>query len=182
MERYGSPMTTGKINVTLNFKNAILIPCTIVVLFIAILLFWLPSGIYARLFRTQAQSYNQNIIRQTNLGIAQSLLQFEEKIKKVIDDPRIRGFLSSDQTVDSFQYEYQNLIEEYFNFQSLDAYYLECFDIYPLHKQGNLQYGYKATDIKQIEDSDYYEYALIYPTNLNWLPCHKEARCLELTR
>lgn len=175
-------MTTGKINVTLNFKNAILIPCTIVVLFIAILLFWLPSGIYARLFRTQAQSYNQNIIRQTNLGIAQSLLQFEEKIKKVIDDPRIRGFLSSDQTVDSFQYEYQNLIEEYFNFQSLDAYYLECFDIYPLHKQGSLQYGYKATDIKQIEGSDYYEHALIYPTNLNWLPSHKEARCLELTR
>lgn len=181
-ERHGPLMTTGKINWTLNFRNAIFVPCTIVVLFIAILLFWLPSGIYSHLFRSQAESYNQNIIRQTNLGIAQSLLQFEEKIKEVIDHPRLRSFLSSDQTVESFQYEYQNLIEEYFNVQSLDAYYLECLDIYPLHKQGSLQYGYKTTEISQIENSDYYEHALIYPTNLNWLPYHKEAQCLELTR
>lgn len=167
---------------TLNFKNAILIPCTIVISLIVIILFWLPSIRYSSLFQSQAENYNQNIIRQTNLGIAQSLLQFEEKIKKVIDDPRIRNFLSSDRSTNSFQYEYQNIIEEYFDVQSLDAYYLECLDIYPLNQADNLQYGYKSTDIKQIRNSTFYEHALIYPTNLNWLPYNTEEECLELTR
>jgi len=175
-------MKHKKIKWKLNFKNAIFIPCTIVISFIVIILFWLPSMRYSSLFQSQAENYNQNIIRQTNLGIAQSLLQFEEKIKKVIDDPRIRNFLSSSISADSFQYEYQNIIEEYFDVQSLDAYYLECLDIYPLNQSGNLQYGYKTTDIKQIKNSVFYKHALIYPTNLNWLPYNIEEECLELTR
>lgn len=175
-------MNINKPKWKLDFKNSIFLPCIIVILCIVFVLFLLPSRRYSQIYRLQAENYNQNIIQQTNLGIAQSLLQFEEKIKTVIDNPDIRKFLSSHESIESFQYEYQNIIESYFNFQSLDAYYLECLDIYPLDRSGNLQYGYKSTNIENIKKSIYYDNALIYPTNLNWLPYNTEEQCLELCR
>lgn len=175
-------MLHSKAKWTLDFKNSIFLPCMIVIVCVIIVLFLLPSKRYSQLYKLQAENYNQNILQQTNLGIAQSLLQFEEKIKTVIDNKAIRSFLNSSKSTEDFQYEYQNIIESYFNVQSLDAYYLECLDIYPLNKSGTLQYGYKTTSIDHIKNSTYYDNALIYPTRLNWLPYNIQKQCLEVVR
>ncbi len=166
----------------LNFKTSIFLSCMFLILFVVIILFWIPSRRYANLYRVQAQNYNQNIIQQTNIGISQDLLRFEEKIKAIIDDPQIRNFLNSSHNPDEFQYEYQNIIENFFDIDSLDAYYLECLDIYPINRSGHLQYGYKTTDISNIKRSKYYQNALIYPTVLNWLPYNNQEECLEVSR
>lgn len=175
-------MNIRKLNWQIDFRKTILLSCTILIISIVVVLFWLPARRYSKLYRLQAENYNQNIISQTNLGIVQSLQQFESKIKEVIDNPEIRNSLSSSLPVSEFQYEYQKIIEGYFDFQSLDAYYLECLDIYPLNRTGSFQYGYKNTQIKNIKNSSFYESALIHPTTLNWLPYNTHEQCLELAR
>ena len=165
-----------------DYKQAILLPFLVFIICVEIILFWLPARQYTQLYRLQAENYTQNIIRQTNLGISQSLFQFEEKINRIIDDPSIRAFLASDDPVENYQYEYQNIIENYFSFQSLDAYYLEGLDLYPVNQTDGLHYGYKSTSVKSVRDSSYYTASLIYPTTLNWLPYNIEEQCLEVVR
>lgn len=103
------------------------------------------------------------------------------KVKNLIDDPEIRNFIISNESTDDFQYSFQNIIESYFQVNSLDAYYLEGLDLYLLHKKGSLHYGYKNTSLSDIQTSPYYRNALIYPTNLNWLPYNQKEECLELS-
>lgn len=174
-------MKLNKSQWQLDFKSSIIIPCIIAITLITILLFIFPSIRYSALFSAQAENYSQNIIRQTNLGISQSLHQFETKVKNLIDDPEIRNFIISNESTDDFQYSFQNIIESYFQVNSLDAYYLEGLDLYLLHKKGSLHYGYKNTSLSDIQTSPYYRNALIYPTNLNWLPYNQKEECLELS-
>lgn len=174
-------MKLNKSQWQLDFKSSIIIPCIIAITLITILLFIFPSIRYSALFSAQAENYSQNIIRQTNLGISQSLHQFETKVKNLIDDPEIRNFIISNESTDDFQYSFQNIIERYFQVNSLDAYYLEGLDLYLLHKKGSLHYGYKNTSLSDIQTSPYYRNALIYPTNLNWLPYNQKEECLELS-
>ena len=105
--------------------------------------------------------------------------QFETKVKNLIDDPEIRNFIISNESTDDFQYSFQNIIESYFQVNSLDAYYLEGLDLYLLHKKGSLHYGYKNTSLSDIQTSPYYRNALIYPTNLNWLPYNQKEELLS---
>lgn len=174
-------MKLNKSQWQLDFKSSIIIPCIIAITLITILLFIFPSIRYSALFSAQAENYSQNIIRQTNLGISQSLHQFETKVKNLIDDHEIRNFIISNESTDDFQYSFQNIIESYFQVNSLDAYYLEGLDLYLLHKKGSLHYGYKNTSLSDIQTSPYYRNALIYPTNLNWLPYNQKEECLELS-
>ena len=115
-------MKLNKSQWQLDFKSSIIIPCIIAITLITILLFIFPSIRYSALFSAQAENYSQNIIRQTNLGISQSLHQFETKVKNLIDDPEIRNFIISNESTDDFQYSFQNIIESYFQVNSLDAY------------------------------------------------------------
>lgn len=102
-------MKLNKSQWQLDFKSSIIIPCIIAITLITILLFIFPSIRYSALFSAQAENYSQNIIRQTNLGISQSLHQFETKVKNLIDDPEIRNFIISNESTDDFQYSFQIL-------------------------------------------------------------------------
>ena len=166
----------------LSFKNVILYICAAIIGVITLILFVFPSRMYTRLYRSQAESYTQNIIQQTNLGILQSLRQFEDKLSDVIDDSRIRDMLKKNDISTETQHTFQNIIEEYFVFNSLDNYYLEGLELYPVGKETELYYGYKTYLQSAAGLAAYRNTALIYPNKLNWMPYNQDLQCLEATR
>ena len=166
----------------LSFRNVILCLCASIIGIITLILFVLPFRMYTTLYRSQAESYTQNIILQTNLGIIQSLLQFEDKLSNVIDDIRIRSMLTESDISTETQHSFQNIIEEYFDFNSLDNYYLEGLEIYPMNGEPGMYYGYKTYTQTAAGLEKYREAALVYPNRLNWLPYNQDMHCLEATR
>lgn len=150
-------------------------------LFISILLFFIPYELYTRLYISQAEYYCNNFLAQANIGMENSLKEFNEKIQEVTEDETIRQMLQHQKPLSDSQYSYQIAVSKYFQPQTLDEYYLQELDLYIKGSGEVVKYGTKPTDLSSPFTSEYYQKAIAYPTQVNWLCYNPQMDCLELS-
>lgn len=170
----------GTCQISFRIKHFIIGFSFILLLFISIFLFFIPHRLYTNEFVSQAEYYCNNFLAQANTGVETALTQFNSKVQEIINDQSIQKILHNTKPESSSQYDYQIIISEYFDPKTMDAYYLQEFDLYIKNSGEYLQYGTKPTQLTEPFSSNYYSQALANPTRVNWLSYNSDLECIEI--
>lgn len=174
-------MPISRPKITYRIQYCLIVFSLLFLLFVSVALFFIPYKLYTKLYISQAEYYCNNFLAQANIGVGNSLTEFNEKIQEIIDDKSIREILQHQTPDSSSQYNYQIAVSEYFQPQTMDDYYLQELDLYVKESGEYLRYGTKATELTSPFSSSYYQKAIAYPTKVNWISYNQEMDCIELS-
>ncbi len=168
--------------ISISLKTIILSFFFLVIIAMLIFSLWLPITFYSSQFSKQSQTNCKDLLLQTNKSLSQSLDSFNQKIENIQSDSTIQSLISNIHYYTSPQNKYQMIISKYFSPQSMDAYYLQSLDLYIKGSGQHLFYGTETVELTTPFNSKYYEHALIYPTELNWIGYDTFSKCIEISK